>query len=67
MSAPRQNQVAADVQGMPLIVIEQKMGAKVITVDVSNYDNNQHAENENVQVQFLWNGIETYAALLTMP
>jgi len=29
-----------------LIVIEQKMGAKVLAVAVSNYDNNQHAENE---------------------
>lgn len=52
---------------LPLIVIEQKMGTKVLSVPVSNYDNNQHAENENVQVQFLWDGIETYAALMTMP
>jgi acetylornithine deacetylase/succinyl-diaminopimelate desuccinylase-like protein len=31
-----------------------------------NYDNNQHAENENVKVQFLWDGIETFAALMTL-
>ena len=39
---------------------------KVLTVPVVNFDNNQHAENENVKVQSLWDGIETYAALMTM-
>jgi acetylornithine deacetylase/succinyl-diaminopimelate desuccinylase-like protein len=43
------------------------LGAKVLTVPIVNSDNNQHAENENVKVQFLWDGIETYAALMTMP
>ncbi|HKB92081.1 MAG TPA: M20/M25/M40 family metallo-hydrolase, partial [Opitutaceae bacterium] len=52
---------------LPLIVIEQLLGAKVVTVPVVNFDNNQHAENENVKVQFLWDGIETCAALMTMP
>jgi acetylornithine deacetylase/succinyl-diaminopimelate desuccinylase-like protein len=59
-------QMVSQGGSLPLVVIEQKMGAKVLAVAVSNYDNNQHAENENVVVQFLWNGIETYAALLTM-
>ena len=59
-------QMVSQGGSLPLIVIEQKMGAKVLAVAVSNADNNQHAENENVQVQFLWNGIETYAALMTM-
>ncbi|MSU23319.1 MAG: M20/M25/M40 family metallo-hydrolase [Opitutus sp.] len=52
---------------LPSIVIEEMLGVKLLTVPVVNADNNQHAENENVQVQFLWNGIETYAALMTMP
>ena len=51
---------------LPLIMIEQMLGTKLITVPIVNSDNNQHAENENVQVQFLWDGIETYAALMTM-
>jgi acetylornithine deacetylase/succinyl-diaminopimelate desuccinylase-like protein len=51
---------------LPLIVIEEVLGAKVITVPVVNHDNNQHAENENVKVQSLWDGIETCATLLTM-
>jgi acetylornithine deacetylase/succinyl-diaminopimelate desuccinylase-like protein len=52
---------------LPLIVIEETMSAKILTVPVVNYDNNQHAENENVQVSFLWSGIETCAALMAMP
>lgn len=50
---------------LPLIVIERMLGAQLVTVPIANADNNQHAENENVQVQFLWDGIETYAALMT--
>lgn len=51
---------------LPLITIEQMLDTKLITVPVVNADNNQHAENENVKVQFLWDGIETYAALMTL-
>jgi acetylornithine deacetylase/succinyl-diaminopimelate desuccinylase-like protein len=29
-------------------------------------DNNQHAENENIRLQNLWDGIETMAAVMTM-
>ena len=52
---------------LPLSVIEEVLGAKVITVPMANYDNNQHAENENMLVGYLWDGIETFAALMTMP
>jgi len=52
---------------LPLIVIERMLGTKVLIVPIVNADNNQHAENENVKMQFLWDGIETYAALMTMP
>jgi acetylornithine deacetylase/succinyl-diaminopimelate desuccinylase-like protein len=51
---------------LPLIIIEQLLGAKLLTVPIVNADNNQHAENENVKVQSLWDGLETYAALMTM-
>jgi acetylornithine deacetylase/succinyl-diaminopimelate desuccinylase-like protein len=51
---------------LPLIVIEQKLGTRVISVPVANYDNNQHAENENMKVSYLWDGIETFAALMMM-
>ena len=51
---------------LPLYLFEKILGAKVITVPVVNYDNNQHAENENVQVSYLWEGIETMAAIMIM-
>ena len=51
---------------LPLITIEQMLGPKIISVPVVNSDSNQHAENENLKVQFLWDGLETYAALMTM-
>jgi acetylornithine deacetylase/succinyl-diaminopimelate desuccinylase-like protein len=51
---------------LPLITIEQMLGTKLLTVPIVNFDNNQHAENENVKVQALWDGLETYAALMTM-
>ncbi len=52
---------------LPLSVIEEKLGAKVISVPIVNYDNNQHAENENLLIRYLWEGFETFAALMTMP
>ena len=52
---------------LPLFLFEKKLNAKVISVPVVNYDNNQHAENENVKLQFLWEGIETLAAVMTIP
>jgi acetylornithine deacetylase/succinyl-diaminopimelate desuccinylase-like protein len=37
----------------------------VIIVPIANHDNNQHAANENIRLQNLWDGIEVYAALMT--
>jgi hypothetical protein len=51
---------------LPLYLFEKTLHAKVITVPVVNYDNNQHAENENVQLKFLWEGFETIAAIMLM-
>jgi acetylornithine deacetylase/succinyl-diaminopimelate desuccinylase-like protein len=51
---------------LPLSLIRETLNVPTITVPVANYDNNQHAENENIRLQNLWDGIETYAALMTM-
>ena len=37
-----------------------------ITVLIANYNDNQHAANENLRLQNLWDGVETMAALLAM-
>lgn len=38
--------------------------APLIGVPIVNHDNNQHAANENLRLQNLWDGIEIFAALL---
>ena len=37
----------------------------VIGLPIVNHDNNQHAANENLRLQNLWEGIETYATMMT--
>jgi acetylornithine deacetylase/succinyl-diaminopimelate desuccinylase-like protein len=52
---------------LPLSVINEALGVDaLITVPIANYDNNQHAENENIRLQNLWDGIEIMASLMTM-
>jgi len=51
---------------LPLSVITDNLATVTMTVPIANYDNNQHAEDENLRLQNLWDGIETYAALMTM-
>jgi acetylornithine deacetylase/succinyl-diaminopimelate desuccinylase-like protein len=34
-------------------------------VSIANYDDNQHAENENLRLGNFWDGMEVYAGLLT--
>ena len=52
---------------LPLSIITEHLDTVTITVPIANYDNNQHAENENIRLKNLWDGIEIYAALMTMP
>jgi acetylornithine deacetylase/succinyl-diaminopimelate desuccinylase-like protein len=51
---------------LPLYLFTQG-GAQVLVVPVANYDNNQHAPDENLRIANLWYAIDLYAALLTMP
>jgi acetylornithine deacetylase/succinyl-diaminopimelate desuccinylase-like protein len=51
---------------LPLSIITDNLTTVTMTVPIANYDNNQHAENENLRLQNLWDGIETLAALMTM-
>jgi len=51
---------------LPLYLIRQELGAPTITLGLWNHDNNQHAENENVRIVNLLNGIVAIAAVLGM-
>jgi acetylornithine deacetylase/succinyl-diaminopimelate desuccinylase-like protein len=43
----------------------QRGGTPVIGVPIVNHDNNQHAANENLRLQNLWDGIELFARLFS--
>ena len=51
---------------LPLSIISDTLNVPTITVPIANYDNNQHAENENIRLQNLWDGIEIFAKLMAM-
>jgi acetylornithine deacetylase/succinyl-diaminopimelate desuccinylase-like protein len=51
---------------LPLYVIRQETGAPSVSIGLWNHDNNQHAEDENLRLGNLWNGIAAIASVLTM-
>lgn len=51
---------------VPLGAMERAAGTRTITVPIANYDDNQHAANENLRLKNLWEGTETMAGLLEM-
>jgi acetylornithine deacetylase/succinyl-diaminopimelate desuccinylase-like protein len=48
---------------VPMHVFGEVLGAPVVGLPIVNHDNNQHAANENLRVQNLWDGIETFAVV----
>jgi len=52
---------------VPLDAMERAANTRTITVPIANHDDNQHAANENLRLENLWDGIETMAALIAMP
>ncbi|MGH9382200.1 MAG: M20/M25/M40 family metallo-hydrolase [Thermoanaerobaculia bacterium] len=52
---------------LPLVVITEVTGAPTITIPLANPDNNQHAEDENLRVGNLWDGIVAMATVMRLP
>jgi acetylornithine deacetylase/succinyl-diaminopimelate desuccinylase-like protein len=50
----------------PLSIFDSVTGIPQIGVPIVNHDNNQHAADENLRLQNLWDGIQIFAALMTM-
>ena len=48
---------------VPMYLFTAGGGTPVVGVPIVNHDNNQHAANENMRLQNLWDGIEVFAAL----
>ena len=48
---------------IPMYLYQQPNGTPVIGLPIANHDDNQHAANENLRLQNLWDGIAIYEAL----
>lgn len=51
----------------PFYLFSDVLKVPTIGLSIVNFDNNQHGANENLRIRNLWEGIETMAAILTMP
>lgn len=49
---------------LPLHEFGSRLSAPIVILPLANHDNNQHAENENLRLQNLWDAIRIYATLL---
>jgi acetylornithine deacetylase/succinyl-diaminopimelate desuccinylase-like protein len=49
---------------VPIYLFADLFRVPVIGLPIVNFDNNQHAANENQRLQNLWDGIQTYAAMM---
>ncbi|HEY8020759.1 MAG TPA: peptidase M20, partial [Thermoanaerobaculia bacterium] len=48
---------------IPMYLFQQPGDTPVIGLPIANHDDNQHAADENLRLQNLWDAIELYAAL----
>jgi acetylornithine deacetylase/succinyl-diaminopimelate desuccinylase-like protein len=51
----------------PFYLFSDVLKVPTIGLSIVNFDNNQHGPNENVRIKNIWDGMETMAAILTMP
>jgi len=49
---------------LPLIEFGNRLSAPIIILPLANHDNNQHAENENIRLQNLWDAMATIGGVL---
>jgi acetylornithine deacetylase/succinyl-diaminopimelate desuccinylase-like protein len=50
---------------LPMCTFAGVLGVPLVTVPIANHDDAQHARDENVRLQNLWDGVEIYAAIMT--
>jgi len=51
---------------LPLEDLVNVLNAKFLIVPIANFDNNQHAENENIRIRNFRDGIDMMAAIMLM-
>ncbi|MGH6888725.1 MAG: M20/M25/M40 family metallo-hydrolase [Rhizomicrobium sp.] len=49
---------------VPMYLFHGRLGVPVIGLPIVNHDDSQHAPNENLRLKNLWDGIDTYAAMM---
>jgi len=50
---------------VPMYLFTDFLKTPVIGVPIANHDDNQHAADENLRIQNLWDGIDVFAGLMT--
>jgi acetylornithine deacetylase/succinyl-diaminopimelate desuccinylase-like protein len=50
---------------LPMDLFQRGNNVPVIAFPIANHDDNQHAANENLRLQNLWDGLEVFAALFS--
>ncbi|MEO5720074.1 MAG: M20/M25/M40 family metallo-hydrolase [Chthoniobacterales bacterium] len=50
---------------IPMYLFQQPNDTPVIGLPIANHDDNQHAADENIRLQNMWDGIEIFAALFS--
>ncbi|MEO7360462.1 MAG: M20/M25/M40 family metallo-hydrolase [Gemmatimonadaceae bacterium] len=50
---------------LPTAVFVRTLGVPLIVFPIANHDDNQHAKDENIRLQNLWDGIDAFAAIFT--
>jgi acetylornithine deacetylase/succinyl-diaminopimelate desuccinylase-like protein len=50
---------------MPMHLFPEVLGAPAMGLPIANHDDNQHAANENLRLQNLWDGTVVFATVLT--
>lgn len=48
---------------LPTFLFSDVLKAPLVVVPIANHDNSQHAANENIRIQNLWDGIAVFAGL----
>jgi acetylornithine deacetylase/succinyl-diaminopimelate desuccinylase-like protein len=50
---------------LPLYLLHDVLATPFVIIPIANHDNNQHAANENLRIQNLWDGIDVFVALFS--
>jgi acetylornithine deacetylase/succinyl-diaminopimelate desuccinylase-like protein len=50
---------------LPMFIFDQVLKRPLIVLPIVNHDNSQHAANENLRLQNLWDGMVVYAGIMS--